>query len=163
MKYKVIKENFERAMEALQEEEGSIKINMPYSEAGKALAEKLLEALREVVPDLNLVKAIEGSFDYDALDLYGDEVYHNGWVDDVLDSFNKSVLSDIPEDDKRGAKWHSTGEWDRPKLSKNKTKASFYIRTNASWNFDNIEALHVRYSSPQKSWGQPAEITIEEI
>jgi len=107
MKIRIIKEGSKRSKRRalVQEEKGSIKIGLPSEGLERLLAEKLLEALREVVPDLNLVKAIEDTQDHDALDLYGDVVYLNEWVWPMLKSFNNSALSDIPEKERKAAKW----------------------------------------------------------
>jgi len=49
------------------------------------------------------------------------------------------------------------GAMDMPTLARNKNGAGFYVRTGASWDFDGVEGLSVRYSS------FPEHLTIEAI
>jgi hypothetical protein len=57
---------------------------------GNEAAVKLIEALREEAPDLDLIQLMESCFDEEAWYRYEDEVYHTiFWTDDLLKSFNK--------------------------------------------------------------------------
>ena len=109
---------------------------------GQDAAYKLLAALKEVDPELDLMQLMESSFDEEALHRYRyeEEAYHPEWVDSVVESFNKKI------DDK----WELTGKVD---YAKGKF-VSFALATN--WREVGERVIAVRYS-PDKlkisAWG----------
>ena len=97
---------------------------------GEDAANKLLEALKEEVSSLDLIKSMEHSFDEEALDRYGEESYLTTWTYKLLDSFNKGFEY----------KWELGREVDYEKQE----SVDFALSPVNWWEGEKI--IHVRYT-----------------